>query len=62
MTKPVFHEWVSEIVLRPMNMKMMVSMIEANIFKTYSMVELDFFDMLNSTYCFINMPQNVILL
>jgi len=43
-----------------MNIKMIVSMMLAAIFSTYSVVEYDFFEMLNSTYCFMNMPQNVI--
>jgi len=47
-------------VLRPMNMKMIVSIIEASIFSTYSIVAFDFFEILNSTYCFMNMPQKVI--
>lgn len=32
-----------------------------NIFKTYSVVASDFLEMLNETYCFITIPQNVIL-
>lgn len=61
MMNPVFHLKSSDIVLKPINMNIIVSIILAAIFSTYSMVELDFFDTLNSTYCFINMPQNVML-
>ncbi len=57
---PVFHTWVSETTLNPIRTKMIVSIIEAAIFRTYSVVEQDFLDMLNSTYCFMNMPQKVI--
>ena len=60
-TKPVFHEWESLTVDKPMNMKIIVSIILDNIFKTYSVVALDFFEMLNDTYCFITIPQKVIL-
>ena len=60
-TKPVFHECESLTVDRPMNIKMIVSIILDNIFKTYSVVASDFFEILNETYCFMTIPQNVIL-
>jgi hypothetical protein len=60
-TKPVFHECESLTVDRPMNMNMIVSMMLDSIFKTYSVVASDFFEMLNETYCFMTMPQKVIL-
>ena len=44
-----------------MNMNMIVSIILESILRTYSVVASDFLEMLNETYCFITMPQNVIL-
>ena len=41
-------------------MKIIVSIMLASILSTYSIVAFDFFEILNSTYCFINIPQNVI--